>query len=133
MCTYFLKCIIWGSNFKKHLCFENAFFDAAILKSTYVLKCIFWSSNYQHLQQNHIHLLMLFYHWLCGSIDKWIENVGSEYNYKCKKQVILLMITDGKKWHLAVTNLSALLAKKIIKSWWRFLLFKLLWFIHYKE
>ena len=41
----------------------------------------------------------------------------SEYNNKRKKQVILLMITDGKKWHyLAVTNLSALLAKKIIKS-----------------
>ena len=37
----------------------------------------------------------------------------SEYNNKRKKQVILLMITDGKKWHyLAVTNLSALLAKK---------------------
>ena len=34
----------------------------------------------------------------------------SEYNNKRKKQVILLMITDGKKWHyLAVTNLSALL------------------------
>ena len=41
----------------------------------------------------------------------------SEYKHKRKKQVILLMITDGKKWHyLAVTNLSALLAKKIIKS-----------------
>ena len=37
----------------------------------------------------------------------------SEYNNKRKKQVILLMITDGKKWHyLAVTNLSALLEKK---------------------
>ena len=34
----------------------------------------------------------------------------SEYNNKRKKQVTLLMITDGKKWHyLAVTNLSALL------------------------
>ena len=34
----------------------------------------------------------------------------SEHNNKRKKQVILLMITDGKKWHyLAVTNLSALL------------------------
>ena len=33
-----------------------------------------------------------------------------EHNNKCKKQVILLMITDGKKWHyLAVTNLWALL------------------------
>ena len=36
----------------------------------------------------------------------------SEYKHKRKKQVILLMITDGKKWHyLAVTKLSALLAK----------------------
>ena len=36
-----------------------------------------------------------------------------EYNKKRKKQVILLMVTDGKKWHyLAVTNLSELLAKK---------------------
>ena len=36
----------------------------------------------------------------------------SEYNYKRKKQVTLLIIADGKKWHyLAVTNLSALLAK----------------------
>ena len=34
----------------------------------------------------------------------------SKYNHKRKNQVILLMITDGKKWHyLAVTNLSALL------------------------
>ena len=34
----------------------------------------------------------------------------SEHNNKRKKQVILLMITDGKKWHyLAITNLSALL------------------------
>ena len=37
----------------------------------------------------------------------------SEYNNNRKKQVILLIITDAKKWHyLAVTNLSALLAKK---------------------
>ena len=37
----------------------------------------------------------------------------SEYNHKRKKQVILLMITDGKKWHyLAITNLSALLQGK---------------------
>ena len=37
----------------------------------------------------------------------------SEYNNKHKKQVILLMITDGKKWHyLAITNLSALLQGK---------------------
>ena len=37
----------------------------------------------------------------------------SEYNHNRKKKVILLMIADGKKWHyLAITNLSALLAKK---------------------
>ena len=34
----------------------------------------------------------------------------SKYNSKRKNQVILLMITDGKKWHyLAVKSLSALL------------------------
>ena len=34
----------------------------------------------------------------------------SEYNNKCKNQVVLLMITNAKKWHyLAVTNLFALL------------------------
>ena len=34
----------------------------------------------------------------------------SKYNLKCKNQVILLMITDGEKWHyLAIKNLSALL------------------------
>ena len=38
----------------------------------------------------------------------------SEYNHKHKKQVILLMITDGKKWHyLAVINLSALFKEKL--------------------
>ena len=37
----------------------------------------------------------------------------SKYNHRHKKQVILLMITDGNRWHyLAVSNLSALLAKK---------------------
>ena len=36
----------------------------------------------------------------------------SEYNNHCKKQVILLMITNSKKSHyLAVTNLSALLKR----------------------
>ena len=37
----------------------------------------------------------------------------SEYNNKHKKQVILLMITDGKKWYyLSITNWSALLQEK---------------------
>ena len=34
----------------------------------------------------------------------------SEYNFKCKNQVILLMITDCKKWHyLTVKKLSGFL------------------------
>ena len=38
----------------------------------------------------------------------------SEYNNKCKKQVILLIITKGKKWHyLAITNLSAFFKEKL--------------------
>ena len=37
-----------------------------------------------------------------------------KYNFKPEDQVILLMITDGKKWHyLAVNNLSALLRRII--------------------
>ena len=33
----------------------------------------------------------------------------SKYNLECENQVILLMITDGKKWHyLAVKKLSTL-------------------------
>ena len=37
----------------------------------------------------------------------------SEHNNKRKKQVILLMITDGKKWHyLAATNFSTLFEGK---------------------
>ena len=36
----------------------------------------------------------------------------SKYSHKRKNQVILLMITDGKKWHyLAVRSLSALLRR----------------------
>ena len=39
----------------------------------------------------------------------------SKYNLKCKNQVILLTITDGKKWHyLAVKKLSGLF--KVIRS-----------------
>ena len=51
-----------------HLCFENAFFEGAILKSTYVLKCIFSGSNYQHLQQNHIHLLIFHFIFDCVAL-----------------------------------------------------------------
>ena len=37
----------------------------------------------------------------------------SEYNHKREKQVILLMISDGIKKHLGVSNLSALLEGKL--------------------
>ena len=40
--------------------------------------------------------------------------VAYKYNHKRKKQVILLMITDYKKWHyLAVIDLSALFKEKL--------------------
>ena len=42
----------------------------------------------------------------------------SEYKHKCEEQVNLLMITDGNKWQYQHC------LQKIIKSWWRFLLFK---------
>ena len=46
-------------------------------------------------------------------IEKIRVAYRSKYNHKRKKQVILLMIADGNKWHcLAVSKLSALLAKK---------------------
>ena len=36
----------------------------------------------------------------------------SKYNLKCKNQVIVLMTTDGKKWHyLAVKKISSLLRR----------------------
>ena len=48
-------------------------------------------------------------------IQKKIQKINivyqSKYNNKHKKQVILLMIGDGKKYYLAVTNLFALLQK----------------------
>ena len=43
----------------------------------------------------------------------------SKYNHKREKQAILLMITDGNKWHyLAVSNLSAMFAKKSSNHNW---------------
>ena len=44
----------------------------------------------------------------------------SKYKFKRENQVILLMITDNKKWHyLSVKSLFT------FKSWWRILLLKL--------
>ena len=48
----------------------------------------------------------------------------SKHNLTCDKQVILLMITDGEKWHyLVVKNLPGLL--RGVMSSWRLLLLKL--------
>ena len=56
------------------------------------------SKDWKKFEQNNYYILRVEYR--------------SEYNQKRKKQVILLIITDGIKWHyLAVRNLSALLAK----------------------
>ena len=54
-----------------------------------------------------LHLIYYLY----DTIQKKIRVAyRSEHNNKHKKQAILLMITDGKKWHYcAVTNSSALL------------------------
>ena len=48
---------------------------------------------------------------ICGTKRKKISVLyKSKYNNKREKQVLLLMIGDGKKYHyLAVTNLSGLL------------------------
>ena len=60
----------------------------------------------------------------------------SEYNNKRKKQVILLMITDGKKYHyLVVTKLSPLLEGKSSNHHGYFycLSCTILQFIHYRK
>ena len=50
----------------------------------------------------------------------------SKYNFKRENQVILLMITDGKKWHyLAVKRFMSITQRNNIKSCWGVLLFKL--------
>ena len=71
-----------------------------------------WTKTLEKFERNNktIALNILF---IQHNTEKITVAYRSKYNNKCKKQVILLMITDGKKWHyLAVTNLSALLAKK---------------------
>ena len=46
---------------------------------------------------------------MCLIIRKIRHGYNSKYNLKHKNQLILLTITDGKKWHyLAVKILSAL-------------------------
>ena len=50
---------------------------------------------------------------MCHTIQKIRLAYKLKHNFKCENQVILLMITDGKKWHdLEVKSLSALLRRK---------------------
>ena len=103
--TIYLFFTFWA-NLKKHFSnnyksqdtmprapmFWNVLFEGAILKGIYVLKCIFWGSNLEeHLcpemyslreqlstftAKSYPLINMLFYHWLCGSVAKRIENVA---------------------------------------------------------
>ena len=58
----------------------------------------------------------------------------SKYNDKHNNKVFLLMISDGKKWHyFVVKSFSALFRGYHIKSYQRFLLFKLFTFIQNKR
>ena len=47
-------------------------------------------------------------YYMSNKIQKKINVYKSKYN-KRKKQVVLLLINDGEKYHIAVTNLSELL------------------------
>ena len=67
------------------------------------------SKDWKNFEQNNkaIALNILFVPY---NIEKIRLAYKSKHNFKCKNQVILLMITDGKKWHyLVVKSLSVLL------------------------
>ena len=67
-----------------------------------------WGQNWKKFEQNNktIPLNVLFVPHNTKTIRVAYR---SEYNHKREKQVTLLMISDGIKWHyLAVSNLSAL-------------------------
>ena len=58
----------------------------------------------------------------------------SKHNSLLENQVNLLMITDGEKWHyLNVKKIASVTYRNNIKTWWRFLLFKLLSFVENKK
>ena len=68
-----------------------------------------YSKDWKKLEQNNktIALNILF---VPHNTEKIRLAYKSKHNFKRENQVILLMITDGKKWHyLAVKSLSALL------------------------
>ena len=78
-----------------------------------------------------IQLLLIFC--LCHTILKRLA-YKSKHNFKFKNQVILLMITNGKKWHyLAVKKTADITYRNNIKSWGRLLLLKLFSFMQLKK
>ena len=71
-----------------------------------------YSKDWKKLEQNNktIALNILF---VPHNTTKIRLPYKSKHNFKRENQVILLMITDGKKWHyLTVKSLSALLIKE---------------------
>ena len=66
----------------------------------------------KNLSQKINQLLLIFCVWLI-ILKKMCHAYKSKYNLTRENQVILLLITDGEKWHyLAVKSLSALLRLK---------------------
>ena len=57
----------------------------------------------------------------------------SKYNLKHENQVILLMITNGEKWHYLAVKIVCITLRNNIKTSLRLVLFKLSPFIEYKR
>ena len=69
------------------------------------------SKDWKKFEQNNKEIALNIF-FIPHNTEKIRVAYRSDYNHKHKKQVILLMITNGIKWHyLTVSNLSALLAK----------------------
>ena len=89
-----------------------------------------YSKNWKKFEQSNktITLNILFVPYNTKEIR---QAYTSKYNSKRDNQVILLMITDGEKWHyLCSKKYIEIIKRNNIKSQWRFLLFKLLSLVH---
>ena len=65
------------------------------------------SKNWKKFESNKSIALNIFY--VSHNTEKVRHAYKSKHNLTCENQVILLMITDGEKWHyLAVKSLSVL-------------------------
>ena len=56
----------------------------------------------------------------------------SKHNFKHGNQVVLLMITDGKKWHSYYEKTVSITKRRSIKFLWRLLLFKFIQLLIHK-